>query len=246
MRYYLCIGKKIDLENPKTFNEKLQWLKLYNRDKQQTILVDKYLVKEYVASIIGEQYIIPTLGCWQNAKDIDFDSLPKQFVLKCNHDSGGIVICKDKEQLDRKLAIKKLNRALKRNPYKAAREWPYKDVKRCIIAETYIEDSVQQQLRDYKFFTFGGKVKALFIASDRQASDISTKFDFFDEEFNNLPIVNGHPNSSVLPQKPDNFGLMKELAEKLTFFHYGGLVPFYPAEWDERFGSWIDLPKKQN
>lgn len=267
MRYRLCIGKKIDLSNPKTFNEKLQWLKLYNRDPMQITMVDKRLAKDYVANIIGTEYVIPMLGFWHRAEDIDFDSLPNQFVLKCNHDSGGIVICRDKSLLDRDETVAKLKKALKRDPYKAAREWPYKNVDRCIIAEEYIEDSARHQLLDYKFFTFGGKVKALFIASDRQLKDVPTKFDFFDENFNHLPIINGHPNSHDLPQKPKNFDLMKVLAEKLsvgtphlrvdfyeadgkvyfgelTFFHYGGLVPFYPEEWDETFGSWIELPDK--
>lgn len=266
MRYLLCTGQILDLKNPKTFNEKLQWLKIYNRKPEHTVMVDKILAKEYVSEIIGDEYIIPTLGVWDRAEDIDFDILPDQFVLKCNHDSGGLVICKDKAKLDKQAAVEKLKKALKRNPFSAAREWPYKNVQRKIFAEAFLEDAKTAELRDYKFFTFDGAVKALFVASDRQDPTKKTKFDFFDANFDRLPIINGHPNSEKLPQKPLHFELMKELAQKLgkgmphlrvdfyeangkvyfgelTFFHYGGLVPFEPASWDEEFGSWIVLPK---
>ena len=264
MRYKLCIGKKLDLDNPRTFNEKLQWLKINNRKNDYVTMVDKVLAKEFVGNIIGEKYIIPTIGCWNRAEEIDFDKLPNQFVLKCNHDSGGIVICKDKSLFNKQKAIKKLNKALKRTPYFVTREWPYKNVQRKILAEPYIEDNITRDLRDYKFFAFNGEVKAMFIASERQNKNISTKFDFFDSDFNFLPIINGHPNSEIKPKKPCKFDEMKEMAEKLsiglphiridfyeangnvyfgelTFFHYGGMVPFEPQEWDEVFGAWIDL-----
>ncbi|MBQ7047862.1 MAG: glycosyl transferase [Clostridia bacterium] len=264
MRYKLCVGRSLDLNEPKTFNEKIQWLKIHKRLPKYISMVDKISVKDYVSEIIGEEYVIPTLGVWDKAEDVDFDSLPNQFVLKCNHDSGGIVICKNKSDLDKQSALKKLKKALKRNPYNAAREWPYKSVQRRILAEEYLEDDKLRELRDYKFFTFNGEVKALFVASDRQDPNKETKFDFFDSNYNRLPIVNGHPNSEKLPEKPENFELMKELAKKLgqgmphvrvdfyevngrvyfgelTFYHYGGLVAFEPNHWDEVFGSWIDL-----
>ena len=264
MRYKLCVGRSLDLNDPQTFNEKIQWLKIYNRSPKHVAMVDKILAKEYVTEIIGDEYVIPTLAVWDKAEDIDFDSLPDQFVLKCNHDSGGIVICRNKNELDRSAAIKKLTKALKRDPYNTAREWPYKLVQRRILAEQYLEDDKLGELRDYKFFTFNGEVKALFVASDRQDPTKPTKFDFFDSEYNRLPIKNGHPNSEKLPDKPQNFELMKELAAKLgagmphlrvdfyevngkvyfgelTFYHYGGLVPFEPNDWDQIFGSWIDL-----
>ena len=264
--YKIRMGKEINLQQPKTYSEKLQWLKLYDRKQIYTDLVDKYQVKKIVSNIIGENYIIPTLGVWDRAEDIDFDVLPDQFVLKCTHDSGGLVICKDKKKLDMAAAVKKLNACLKHNFYYAQREWPYKNVKPRIIAEKYMEDNETHELRDYKFFAFDGRVKALFIASDRGSKE-ETKFDFFDENFNHLPFTNGHPNADIIPKKPQQFELMKELASKLskkipqvrvdfyevngkvyfgeiTFFHWSGMTPFEPEEWDYKFGEWIELPEK--
>lgn len=261
--------RKLDLKDPKTYNEKLQWLKLYDRRPEYTPMVDKYEVKKYVADLIGEQYIIPTLGVWDSFHDIDFDALPDQFVLKCTHDSGGLVICRDKSALDKEKAKEKIERSLARNYYLHGREWPYKNVKPRIIAEQYMEDSETAELRDYKFFAFDGEVKALFIASERGSETEETKFDFFDAEFNHLPFLNGHPNAAVLPKKPQNFELMKQLASKLsrgipqvrvdfyeangrvyfgelTFSHWSGMMPFEPEEWDYTFGSWIKLPQKRD
>lgn len=268
MRYYAIFGKKLNLKTPRTYSEKLQWLKLFDRKKLYNKLVDKYEVKEYVSNIIGEQYIIKTLGVWDCFDDIDFCTLPSQFVLKTTHDSGGIVICKEKSKFDIEAARKKINQSLNNNFYYTGREWPYKDLKPRIIAEEYKEDSETEELRDYKFFCFDGAVKALFIASDRQIEGEETKFDFFDENYNHLPFINGHPNAKVLPSQPKCFEEMKELAGKLskgfpevrvdfyevdgsvyfgelTFFHWSGLVPFEPEMWDEKFGSWINLPKRQ-
>ena len=155
---YLCIvykirtGKTLNLENPKTFNEKLQWLKLYDRKIEYTTMVDKYAVKQYVADKIGENHIIPTLGVWDKFEDIDFDKLPNNFVLKCTHDSGGLVICRDKSKLDMNAAKKKLNKSLKRNYFYAGREWPYKDVKPRIIAEKYLEEKGKTVPEDYKVY----------------------------------------------------------------------------------------------
>ena len=266
MDYKLKMGKPLDLDNPKTYNEKLQWLKIHNRDPRYTILVDKYRVRKFVSDTIGEQYLIPLLGAWEHAKDIQWDSLPNQFVIKCNHDSGSVIICKDKASFDRESASVKLEKCLKTNLYYWAREWPYKDVKPCIIAEKYMEDTATAELRDYKFFCFDGEVKALFIAEDRQVEGEDTKFDFFDADYNHLDFTNGHPNARRLPEKPVNFELMKELAHKLsdgiphvrvdfyecngkvyfgemTFSHWSGMVPFNPESWDRVFGNWIKLPK---
>lgn len=257
--------KKLDLTNPKTYNEKLQWLKLYNRKPEYTVMVDKYAVKGYVEKIIGKEYIIPTLGVWEHFDDIDFDKLPDQFVLKCTHDSGGLVICKDKESLDKEKAKKQIEHCLKRRYFLNTREWPYKDVKPQIIAEKYMVDESGYELKDYKFFTFDGKVKAMFIATDR-GSESETCFDFYDCNFEHLPFKNGHPNAKKKIIKPENFDKMIELAEKLgkdipharidfyningkiyfgeiTFFHWSGLKPFEPEEWDYKFGSWIQLPE---
>lgn len=265
LKYWIKFDKKLNLKNPQTMSEKLQWLKLYDRKDLYTTMVDKVACKEYIASIIGSEYLIPTLGVWDNFDDINFDDLPDQFVIKCSHDSGGLIICKDKKELNVKAARKKINSSLKNNYYLHGREWPYKNVKPRIIAEKYMVDNTGGDLKDYKFFCFNGTVKALFIASERQNKDEETKFDFFDENFNHLNIKNGHPNASILPEKPINFELMKDLAKilsknipqlrvdfyevngkvffgELTFFHWSGMVPFEPVEWDYIFGSWISLP----
>lgn len=135
------MGYLPDLEDPRTFNEKLQWLKLHDRNSEYTTMVDKYAAKKWVADRIGEQYIIPTLGVWEHFDDIDFDGLPDQFVLKCTHDSGGLVIVKDKSKLDKAAAKRKIERCLKRNYYWLGREWPYKDVSPRIIAEQYMSNN---------------------------------------------------------------------------------------------------------
>ena len=242
----------LNLQNPQTFCEKLQWLKLHNRKPIYTTMVDKAEAKKYVASIIGEEYIIPTIAIWDSADKIDWDILPNQFVMKCTHDSGGIVICKDKSKLDKSEAYKIMKKGLKRRYFWQNREWPYKDVTPRIIVEEYMEDNKTRELRDYKYFCFDGVVKALFIASERQKQGEDTKFDFFDENYNHLPIINGHPNATLIPEKPLRFEDMKSLAAKLskgmphlrvdfyemngkiyfgelTFFHWSGMVPFEPV-----------------
>lgn len=266
--YKVAFGKKPNLEEPKTFNEKLQWLKLYNRNPEYSKLVDKCDVKPYIADSIGEQYVIPTLGVWDRFEEIDFDALPNQFVLKCTHDSGSVVICRDKSTFDVEKARERLTAKLKNDLFWHGREWPYKNLKPRILAEQYMEDEKTAELRDYKFFCFDGEVKALFIATDRQKEGEEVKFDFFDPDFQWMPVKQGHPNAKVHPEKPMCFEEMKELAAKLsvgmphvrvdfyevngrvyfgelTFFHFCGLVPFCPEEWDTTFGSWIRLPEKQ-
>lgn len=264
------MGQKLNLKAPKTFNEKLQWLKLYNRKPEYTQLVDKYAVKEYVAKTIGEKYVIPTLGVWDKPEDIEWEILPNQFVLKTTHGGGstGVVICKDKVTFDKQKAIEKLNASLKLDIYRLFKEWPYKNVKPRIIAEQYMEDSVTKELRDYKFFCFDGVVKALFVGTERQKPGEDVKFDFFDENYNHMPFKQGHEHAAQIPAKPKSFELMKELASELskgiphvrvdlyevdshpcfgemTFFHFGGLVPFEPADWDYKFGEWLKLPEKR-
>ena len=266
LMYRVRMGKKLNLRNPQTFNEKIQWLKLHDRKPEYVTMVDKYEAKKYVANIIGEEYIIPTLGVWDRFEDIDFASLPNQFVLKCTHDSGGLVICRDKASLDIEAARKKINASLRTNFFWVGREWPYKDVKPRIIAEEYMEDEDDHELRDYKFFAFDGVAKALFIATDRGDESVDTKFDFFDMDFRHLNITNGHPNADPLPHKPETFEKMRALAEKLsvgipqvrvdfyevngkayfgeiTLAHWSGMKPFVPEEWDYTFGSWIKLPE---
>ena len=260
--YRGAMGKKLNLKAPKTFNEKIQWLKLYDRNPEYSKMVDKYEAKIYVAEKIGEEYIIPTFGVWDNFDDIDFSKLPNQFVLKCTHDCGGLVICKDKSKLDINEAREKINNCLKKEYFWGSREWPYRAVKPRIIAEAYMEDEKTGELRDYKFFSFDGEAKVMFIASERQKEGAETKFDFFDMDYNHLPFTNGH----VLPEKPATFEKMAELAGKLsvgipqvrvdfydvnghiyfgelTFSHWGGIVPFDPDEWDYKLGDMIKLPR---
>ncbi|MBQ7329958.1 MAG: glycosyl transferase [Oscillospiraceae bacterium] len=267
MKFKGAMGKKLDLQNPKTYNEKLQWLKLYDRNPAYTAMVDKYEVKKYVAEKIGSEYVVPTIGVWDRVEDIDFDALPDQFVLKCTHDSGGLVICKDKTHLDIQQAKKKLSKALKSRFYHMGREWPYKNVQPRIIAEPYLEDKATGELRDYKFFCFGGKAKAMFVATERQKKGEEVKFDFYDMNFERLQLQQGHPNAKQPVSKPETFEQMRELAEQLsvgiphvrvdfyevdgknyfgelTFFHFNGMVPFNPEKWDYTLGSWIELPKE--
>lgn len=270
-KFYAMLGYSLDLSNPQTFNEKLQWLKLYDRKPEYTMMVDKYKVREYIKEKLGEEYLIPLLGVWDKAEDINFDKLPNRFVLKCNHNSGlGMYICKDKSKLTEnqiKAIRKNLAKGLQQDYYLTGREWPYKNVPRKIIAEKYMEDSKTGELRDYKFFCFNGEPKALFIATDRQ-SDRETCFDFFDIEYNHLPIINGHPNAQTIPQKPKNYVEMIKLAKilsadiahvridfyevngrvyfgEITFFQNSGFVPIEPKEWDEKLGDWITLPQKR-
>lgn len=270
LMYSAAMGKKLNLKKPQTYNEKLQWLKLYYRNPDCVTMVDKYLSKKYVADRIGEEYIVPLYGVWNSFDEIDFDSLPEQFVLKTTHDCGGVVVCKDKSTFDKEKAKAFLEKHLAHQYFYHCREWAYKQVKPRIIAEKFMKDSKEQSeegLTDYKFFCFDGEPKAMFIATDRARKDTETKFDFFDMEFNHLPFTNGHPNSNKPIKKSEQFKLMIELSKKLseglphvrvdfyesegqiyfgelTFFHWGGFVPFEPAEWDKRFGEWIVLPKK--
>lgn len=265
--FRLYTGHTLNLENPRTYNEKLNWQKIYDHNPLYTKMVDKYAAKEYVANIIGNQYIIPTIGCWEKPEDINWDSLPNQFVLKTTHDSGGVIIVKDKSKINKEKAIRKLNKCLTKDNYAVTREWPYKNVHRRVIAEQYMEDKKTGELRDYKFFSFDGEVKALFISQDRGKVGEEVKFDYFDAEFNKLDIHQYHDVGKNMPEKPVCFEEMKILASKLskgipqvrvdfyevngkvyfgelTFFHHGGIVPFKPEKWDFIFGSWIELPGK--
>lgn len=259
------MGYKLDLNNPQTYNEKLQWLKLHDRKDIYSTMVDKYEAKKYVADTIGEEYIIKTLGVYNKFDEIDFNDLPNQFVIKCTHDSGGLCICKDKKNFDIEKARKKINKSLRNNYYRMWREWPYKNVKPRIIIEEYLEDHEYHELRDYKFFTFSGKVELMFVASNRQGKG-ETYFDFFDRKYNHLDIINGHNMNPECPKKTKKYEEMIKLAEKIgknlnharidfydvdgkiyfgeiTFFHWGGFVPFEPKKWDKYLGNMIDISK---
>ena len=266
--YLAILGRWPNLLNPQTFNEKINWLKLHDRNPLYTTLVDKYAVKKWVANKIGEEYIIPTLGVWSKFDDIDFDKLPKQFVLKCTHDSASYIICKDKQKLDKLYAKRKLSRALKREFYLARREWPYKDVPHRIIAEMYVEDNEDNELRDYKFYTFNGMPQFMLIASNRHIKE-KKGFDYFDMNFNHIDLQDERiPNSPVgIPHKPKNFEQMKSLCKilaenipfvrvdffevngqlyfgEMTFFDDGGFMKAKPDSWENEWGDLIKMPSK--
>lgn len=253
-----------NLKNPKTFNEKLQWLKLYDHNPYYTKLVDKYEVKSIVADLIGKEYIIPTLGVWDNADDIDFDKLPDKFVLKATHDSGRVIICKNKEKLDKEWAKKEMTKSLKRDFYALTREWPYKDVPRHIIAEEFIEDK-SGDLKDYKFFCFNGKIEFFKIDFDRF---IRHKANYYNKKWELQPFeeVVCPSDENIKNEKPENFERMIKLAEilakdlpfsridfynnqgdiyfgEITFFPNSGMGKFNPSDTDTKLGHLITLPK---
>lgn len=263
------MGYPLNLENPRTFSEKIQWLKLYDRKPLYTQLVDKYAVRQYIAEKIGEEHLIPLVGGpWKSVEEIDFDALPEQFVLKCNHDSGGLVVCRDKSSLDRETVKQKLDQHLKANYYMSSREWPYKDVKPCIIAEKYMVDESGVELKDYKWYCFNGTPRFLLITTDRAEADVPTKYTYFDMDYHVLPFYNSGPHADKPIPKPETFDQMKRLAEilsaemahlrvdlydingkvyfgELTFYDSSGMAKFDPPEWDETIGSWLKLPEKE-
>lgn len=264
LMYYCVFGKKLNLTNPQTFNEKIQWLKLHDRNPLYTKLVDKYEVKKYVASIIGKEYIIPTFGIWDTFDEIEFNTLPNKFVLKCTHDSGGLVICKDKLKLDYQAAKRKIEHSLKKNYYWVGREWPYKDVKPRIIAEQYMEDSNKSELTDYKMMCFGGKVKMTFTCTNRFSS-AGLKVTFYDTDWHMMPFRRYYPKENIPIAKPNSYKEMIKIAEtlsskipfvrvdfyevkgklyfgELTFYPGTGMEPFSPSRWDKKVGDWIHLP----
>lgn len=267
-KYKACMGKELNLTNPQTFNEKLQWLKLHDRKPEYTTMVDKYAVKKYVADIIGEEYIIPTLGVWDDSDEIDFDKLPNQFVLKCNHNSGtGMCICKDKSELDFDKVKRELRKGLKQDYYLNGREWPYKNVKRRVIAEKYMENKEARELRDYKIHCFNGIPKFILVCSERFSGN-GTKEDFFDINWNKLSFKRPELDcSSKVIKQPIHLEKMLKLSEmlskgkaflrcdfyeinekvyfgELTFFPASGFEAFEPEEWDYKLGSWLELPKE--
>lgn len=262
--YRLKIGKKLNLKNPLSFNEKIQWLKINDRKQEYVKMVDKYEAKKYIASIIGADILIPTLGIWNSFNEIDFDSLPSKFVLKCTHDSGSTVICKDKRNFNFEKAKKMLNKSMKRNFYWIGREWPYKYITPRIIAEEYIADEENQELIDYKFMCFNGKVKTIFTCSDRRSKD-GLKVTFYDKQWKRLPFERHYPASEKTILCPVNYNKMVEYSEilskqipfiridfyevkgklyfgELTFYPGDGFEEFTPDLWDYELGSWLTLP----
>lgn len=266
MMYWLHLGRKLNLKNPKTFNEKLQWLKLYNHKPEYTIMVDKVKAKEYVAKLIGEEHIIPTLGVWDDPDDIDFDALPDQFVLKCNHNSGtGMCICRDKSKLDIEKVKAELRKGLKENYFMRWREWPYKNVPIKILAEKFMVDESGTELKDYKIFCFNGEPRYCQVISDRNTDE---KIDFYDMHWKRLVGLVGlndkvHNSEYAIPC-PESFEDMKQMASllaksipfsridfyeinhqayfgEITFFPATGFGNFNPREWNVKMGDMITL-----
>ena len=268
LMYRAVNGEKLNLDNPKTFTEKLNWLKLYNRNDMYTELVDKYLVRNYVSKKIGDEYLLPLLGVWDSVDDIDFEMLPEQFVVKCNHNSGtGFYLCKDKSLMNKNHVVNGLRKGLRENFYYRYREWPYKNVKRKIIAEPFMYNTNGEPLVDYKVFCFNGVPKVLQVNSNR-FSEESVCTDFYDTEWNYLHIQEGgnglYPCAGDIFEKPNfllellkissilSYGIPHLRVDfncwnnrlyfsELTFFHNAAMNPFYPSEWNDMFGSWIDI-----
>lgn len=235
--------KELDLNNPQTFNEKLQWLKLNDRKDVYTTMVDKYEVKKYVSDIIGKEYIIPTLGIYDNFDEIDFNKLPNQFVIKCTHDSGGVVICKNKEKLDIKETKKKINKSLKNNYYYSGREWPYKNVRPRIIIDEYIEDKIRHELVDYKIYAFNGKCDYVMACFDRFNG--GPKFIYFDRDWNIKKEFSKDGlkyGNNIDLTKPKNLDKMFESAEKLSKGIPFVRVDFYEANGEMYFGELTFYP----
>lgn len=264
---YRCrMGKKLNLENPTTFNEKLQRLKLYDRNTLYTQLVDKYEVRKYIAEKIGEEYLIPLLGVWDRFDDIDFEKLPEQFVLKCTHDSGGLVICRDKSKFNKKKARRKINNCLRHNYFWGQREWPYKNIKPRIIAEKYMSEPSINGLIDYKFFCFNGNPEFLYISCGLE-NHATASISFFSLDGKLLPFkrkdYKGFNTAPAIPKNIENMKVLaKNLAEyinspfirvdlyeisgkvyfsELTFTACSGMIPFDPPEYDMKIGNMLDL-----
>ena len=262
--YFLDRRKFLNLKNPKTFTEKIQWLKIHDRNPEYCILVDKIKVKELVASKIGERYVIPTLSIYDTVDSIDLKKLPDKFVLKTNHDSGGVILCQNKEEFDINNAKKKLKKSFKRNYYKTFREWPYKNINRKIFAETHINDTGNKDITDYKWFCFNGKPLFCQVIKDRNTKET---IDFYDSEWNHMDFVGLNincRNSENTEKKPTNLNEQLQIAKslsagfkfirvdlynikgkiyfgELTLYPASGFGTFSPDEWNYKLGDLIDI-----
>lgn len=266
MKYWVCTGKFLNLRNPRTFWDKLNWMKLNYRRDDLWRYVDKYEVKQLVSDLIGEEHIVKTIGVFNSFDEIDFSVLPERFVMKCTHDSGSYIICKDKSKLNIKQARNKIEKGLRRNYFYNSREYPYKSLVPRIIVEEYLDDSGTDALTDYKFFCFNGEPKIMYVSNDASKN---AHTDFFDMNYEHLDLRIKDPNSEIPPEKPHLFEEMKNLAGLLctgfphvridfyvvnnniylgefTFFHNGGNSLLHPTKWNEIWGQWIDLPEKVN
>lgn len=263
--YFAKTGQVLNLDKPISFGEKLQWLKLYNRNPIFTIMVDKVLAKDYVANILGDEIIIPTIAIWDDPADINFDKLPNKFVLKCNHNSGlGMVICKDKNSIDKKKVVKELKRGIEEDFYSHGREWPYRGINKKVFAEQYMKNSSDEELRDYKFYCFNGEPKYCQVICNRSKDET---IDFFDlewhvQEFTGLDLPY-KPHAAYI-DKPNCFDDMIEKARilandipfvridfyeinnkvyfgEITFFPASGFGRLYPEIWNNKLGELVQL-----
>lgn len=269
--YFIRMKKPLKLNPPETFNEKLQYLKIHDHNESYSQLADKAEVKKYIAKTLGEQYVIPQLGIWDRAEDIDFDLLPDQFVLKCTHDSGSFIICKDKASFDKKRAVTALSKALKRNFYNSKREWAYKGLKGRIIAEQYMEDYMEngkgtgKPLSDYKLFCFNGRAETIFVVRGGHTDESQVKRRMYDRNWKLLPVgFHGKAPETEADERPAQLEEMLTLAEKLskgipfvrvdfyiineqiyfgemTFFHMSGCETFIPESFDKTLGDMLRL-----
>lgn len=264
LTYRLMIGKKLNLNNPQTFNEKLQWLKIHDRNYQYTNLVDKIEAKKIVGKVIGEEYIIPTLEICDSFDEIDWEKLPNRFIIKCNHNSGGVIVVNDKKDLDKDSLRTHFNKLLKKNYYYNGREYPYKNIKPKIMIEENIQiANTKKQIDDYKLMCFNGKVKCSFVCSNRDSKE-GLCVNFYDEDWNPMPFERHYPKNKQEFPKPKEYNKMVELAEKLsknipfvrvdfyvvndkiyfgelTFYPGSGMEEFTPDEWDYILGTWLDI-----
>lgn len=262
------VGYEMNLETPKTFNEKLQWLKLYDRRPEYTVLSDKYTAKEYVAEKIGKEYVIPTLGIWDTVDEVDLNRLPDRFVIKCTHDSGSVMVVRDKQGFDWENAKKQLAERLRRNYYWAEREYGYKNVKPRILAEAYLDSGGEAGAIDYKFYCFHGEPKFLYLSQGLE-DHATAKISFVNMDWTKMEMHRSDfEEFKELPKKPEAFDKMVELAKilsekfpfvrtdfyenngkvyfgEMTFYPGGGLTAFSPEEWDRHLGDWIDLTKQR-
>lgn len=262
--FRIKMGYSLNLESPRTFNEKIQWLKLHDRRPEYTRLVDKLEVRNYIQSRVGEEHLIPLLGVWDHADAIDFSALPDQFVLKCTHDSASAVICPDKSKLDEKAVRKNLARHLHRNYFWAGREWPYKNVTPRIMAEQYVSNADGTPLIDYKFFCFNGQPQTIEMHLDRSSA---LRINTYDPDWRFLPFstVNYPNDPSRIAPRPDKLDEMLSFVKRivpqcpfiradiyvvgdriyfgeLTLYRSGGLEAFVPEQFDQILGDWIALP----
>lgn len=260
--YRLRLGKKLNLDNPTSFTEKLQWLKLYDHNPMYSKMADKFAVRDYIKDKVGDEFLVPLIGVYDNYSEIDFSSLPSSFVMKPTNDSGSCVICLDKSLLDLKKTKKTICYSLKHNYYKKTREWQYKNIKPRVIVEKYLGDDINP-INDYKFFCFNGKARFMYIEKESSSSPSQA---IYDMDFNRLSFSMDDDVSQENYDKPVCFDEMRKVAEKLsedipflrvdmyyekgqiyvgelTFYHYGGYIPFNPPNWDDIIGCWLDISK---